>query len=216
MRRRGAGDGLVHARTRVSALFAAAIVFAATLFALSAHAHAAYAEDGDLTAAPGSDNVVNTQQLPDSSFIYDTSLADLAGADSYYDNQTVQVVGEAVGDAVRVDLDDEHRWVTLGPMRVGEGAALSVFMDVDDTKKIDGFGKYGVTGTRLQVRGTFHLVCPEHGGITDLHADHVSVMAKSAKRAEPFASEAFVFGGVLVLVGAGLVLLFLFLRERQR
>ncbi len=176
----------------------------------------AYAEEGEHTAAPGSDNVVNTQQLPDSSFIYDTSLVDLASADSYYDNQTVQVVGEAIGDAVRVDLDEGHRWVTLGPMRTGEGAALSVFMDVDDTKKIDGFGEYGVTGTRLQVRGTFHLVCAEHGGITDLHADDVSVMAKSQKRTESFSSEAFVFGGVLVVIGAGLLFLFRLLRERQR
>ena len=35
------------------------------------------------------ENLINIQQLPDSSFIYDTSLEDLAGADSYYDGQTV-------------------------------------------------------------------------------------------------------------------------------
>ena len=61
------------------------------------------------------DNAVNTQQLPDSSFIYDTSIGDLARADSYFDNQTVQVVGEAVGDAIRSGLDGRHRWITLRP-----------------------------------------------------------------------------------------------------
>ena len=46
----------------------------------------AYAEDDD--------NVVDEQQLPDSSFVYDTSIMALAGANSSFDNQTVQVVGE--------------------------------------------------------------------------------------------------------------------------
>ena len=65
----------------------------------------AYAEDDD--------NVVDEQQLPDSSFVYDTSIMALAGANSSFDNQTVQVVGEVIGDAINADWDGSHKWVTL-------------------------------------------------------------------------------------------------------
>ena len=54
-----------------------------------------------LAFADDDENLVNPQQRPDSSFIYDTSIVDLSGADAYYDNQTVQVTGEVIGDSIR-------------------------------------------------------------------------------------------------------------------
>ncbi|MEI3231635.1 MAG: hypothetical protein V8S24_10675 [Gordonibacter pamelaeae] len=63
--------------------------------------------------ADDDENLVNPQQRPDSSFIYDTSIAALGNADAYYDNQTVQVVGEVIGDSIREGLDNRHRWITL-------------------------------------------------------------------------------------------------------
>ena len=127
--------------------------------ALSAVAYADEPAEGD--------NAVNTQQLPDSSFIYDTSIGDLAQADSYFDNQTVQVVGEAVGDAIRSGLDGRHRWITLSAE--GDSSTISVHMTSEQAAKIDTVGKYGARGTMLQVRGTFYLVCPDH----DLSLIHI-------------------------------------------
>ena len=48
------------------------------------------------------DNSIDDGQTSDNSFLYDASIADLAGADSYYDKQTVQVTGEVVGEAIAV------------------------------------------------------------------------------------------------------------------
>ena len=45
-------------------------------------------------------NIVNVNQMPDSSFLYNTDIADLAGAESFHDTQTVQVTGEVVGDHI--------------------------------------------------------------------------------------------------------------------
>ena len=62
----------------------AAVLMACILigsFASSGAAATAYAEEAE------GGNAVNPQQLPDSSFIYDTSIADLSEADAYYDNQ---------------------------------------------------------------------------------------------------------------------------------
>ncbi len=35
-----------------------------------------------------------------------------------------------------------------------------MFMDTESTEVIDTYGAYGRKGTTLQVRGTFHLICP--------------------------------------------------------
>ena len=90
-------------------------VLLAAVFALPAAAHADEPAEGD--------NAVNTQQLPDSSFIYDTSIVDLSGADAYYDNQTVQVTGEVIGDSIRAGVSGRHRWITLS----SQGDDLGVY-----------------------------------------------------------------------------------------
>lgn len=168
-----------------------------------------------LAFADDSDNAINPQQLPDSSFIYDTSITDLAGADAYFDNQTVQVVGEVVGDAINMTLDDSHKWITLVSPD-GASASVTVFVPSDAVSRIDTFGGYGKTGTTLQVRGTFHLVCSEHDGLTDLHANHVSVTKKGSTHADELDWYAFVPGAACLVVGFLLMFVFSCLRERQR
>ena len=160
------------------------------------------------------DNVVNTQQLPDSSFIYDTSIADLSGADAYYDNQTVQVTGEVVGDSIRAGVSGRHRWITLSAQ--DDSATISVYMSNESAAKIDTFGEYGTTGTTLQVRGTYHLVCADHEGLSDLHAEAVTVIAPGEQHPDEFDFQAFVPGIVAVVVGLVLLGVFYWLRERQR
>lgn len=160
------------------------------------------------------DNAVNTQQPSDSSFIYDTSISALSQANSYYDGQTVQVVGEVVGDSIRAGMSGRHRWITLSTP--GDSATISVYMSNESAAKIDTFGGYDTVGTTLQVRGTFHLVCADHDGSSDLHAEAVAVVEPGKSNPDVFDLGAFVPG--IVAVAAGLVLLgvFYWLRERQR
>ena len=162
------------------------------------------------------ENLVNPQQLPDSSFIFDTNIADLSAADSYFDKQTVQVVGEAVGDSIAVEGDSGHRWITLMSGDADSNASISVYMTNEQADRIDTFGRYGTTGTMLQVRGTFYLVCPEHSGLTDLHASHVSVVEKGKSHPDELNFDAFVPGIVLVALGLLVTGAFYLLRERRR
>lgn len=172
----------------------------------------AYGDDTD------SNNEVNPQQLPDSSFIYDTSIADLAGADAYFDGQTVQVVGEVIGDAINSTFDSKHKWITLEALdsKTTNAPSISVFMNSSDTERIDTFGAYGKTGTSLQVRGTFHLACEEHEGLTDLHAENVSVVKKGTTSASELNWQSFIPGTLCLLAGIILLVIFNHLRERQR
>ncbi|WP_080801181.1 hydrolase [Arabiibacter massiliensis] len=199
---------------RIAPRFARAALVAAALAAGLALAPTVFADEPVDQPAAQDDNAVNTQQLPDSSFIYDTSISDLSSADTYYDNQTVQVVGEAVGDSIRSGLGNRHRWITLSAE--GDSSTLSVYMTAEQAAKIDAFGKYGTRGTTLQVRGTFHLVCPDHEGLSDLHAEVVTAVAPGEHREDVFDFNDFVPGIAAVAVGLIMLGVFYWLRERQR
>ena len=161
------------------------------------------------------DNLVNPQQKPDSSFIYDTSISALQGADSYLNDQTVQVTGEVIGDRIRAEFDPGYSWIVLqGSDRVH--SEIPVFMDTESTEIIDTYGAYGRKGTTLQVRGTFHLICPEHEGLTDLHADTVTFVEKGSVTEQPFDIGAFLPGLMLVAIGFIMLIVFHQMREGQR
>ena len=186
---------------------------AVALVATLAFAPMAYAQDQVIDL--GADNVLNPQQTPDSSFIYDTSIEELSTADSYMNDQTVQVRGEVVGDRINAEFDPNHCWIVLRSL-TGTDDAVSVFMRKSQSTSIDMYGAYGRTGTTLQVRGTFNLACDDHEGITDLHADHVEVMHKGSIWENPFPVGKLVLGIVLVLLGLGLAFAFWRLRESRR
>ncbi len=187
--------------------------FALVAFALMASlllvAPCAFADE----PAEGS-NAVDTAQLPDSSFIYDTSIPDLSTADTYYDRQTVQVTGEVIGDTIEAGADDRHCWITLSS--TGGASSVSVYMTDEAAAKIDSFGKYNVKGTTLQVRGTFHLACSEHDGASDIHAQVVTVTERGKAMPDAFDAWSFVPGVVAVVIGLALMAVFYVLRERQR
>lgn len=199
------------ARSRLSA----SAWFAACAIALLCALAASFLPYGR-AFAEGDDNVVNEQQLPDSSFIYDTSIFTLDGADAYYDNQTVQVVGEVVGDAVNADWDGSCKWLTLFEKdeKTGATATIATYVTSDIAERVDTFGAYGKTGTTLQVRGTFRLVCQEHEGISDLHAENVAVVKKGSVHVDELDAHSFIPGAVCL--GIGLVGMFVFYRMRER
>lgn len=162
------------------------------------------------------ENLVNPQQRPDSSFIYDTEISALSNADTYYDGQTVQVVGEAVGDIINAEIDGSYRWVNLSSEEQGVVYSIAVHMTDNAAQRIDTLGGYDTVGTTLQVRGTFHLVCPDHDGVTDIHADVVSVVDPGTQHPDEFSWQGFIPGAVAVAIGFVLMFVFYRLRERQR
>jgi len=169
-----------------------------------------------LAATEDEENTVNTSQLPDSSFIYDTNISDLSSADLYYDNQAVQVVGEAIGDKIFDTITRDNCWILVGQQGAKTSDTISVFMSKNDAEKIDSFGRYNVKGTTLRVRGTFHLVCSEHAGQSDLHAEYVSVVEKGEETVDTFSWELFVPGAVAVVVGLIFTGAYFWIREKRR
>lgn len=161
------------------------------------------------------DNQVNVSQLPDSSFIYDITIKELAEADSYMDGQTVQVTGEVVGDRIFAELDPTDCWVMLQSTEKND-SEIAVFMPLTASESIDTYGAYGKRGTTLQVRGTFNLACADHQGASDLHADSVAVVSKGSVEDLEFNFMRLVPGLVLLLFGSLMLIVYDIMRERQR
>ena len=213
-----AKGGFLHAQelacpsafVRVFLIPALAVAAAFVLALATAPAPSAFADEVE-----PAENLVNPQQLPDSSFIYDTLISDLAQADSYLDGQTVQVTGEVVGDSIRAEFDRGYRWITV-QANDGSYSQIAVFMTDESAERIDTFGAYGKVGTTLQVRGTFNLACSQHEGLSDLHANHVTVVEKGHADKPDFDFMGFVPGLVLVAIGLVSVVVFYRLRERLR
>lgn len=173
------------------------------------------AEPEEPSALNAEGNTINDGQVSDNSFLYDAAVADLAGADSYYDKQTVQVRGEAVGEAIRLtDGESGFVWVTLRDEE--SGSSVSVVMPNSDAQKIDTFGAYGKTGSRLRVQGIYNLACEEHEGESDIHATVVTVEEAGFEHPDRFVARDFAPGAIAVVMGAFLMAVFFYARERAR
>ncbi|MCL1797247.1 MAG: hydrolase [Eggerthellaceae bacterium] len=145
----------------------------------------------------------------------DTNIADLGAAEDA-DGNIVQIVGEAVGDKIVTGFDKEHCWILISSTDKKSNAAISVYMTMEDAEKIENLGRYGIKGTSLRVKGVFHLICPEHNGIRDLHAESISVFDQGRQTKESFSKNIFIPGGVAVAIGFVLLLFYYRIRERRR
>lgn len=167
-------------------------------------------------AEEASDNIVDPTQRADNSFIYDTTIESLFDQASLYDNRTVQVVGEVVGDRIEANDGLGNCWIMLTSVYEDNSTSISVLLSDDLANQIDRYGRYGVTGTTLQVRGTYHQACDEHDGQPDLHATISSVLSKGSDHPDEFSLAKFAPGFITIVIGLALVGLFYIARERMR
>ena len=171
----------------------------------------ALAEDLGEGDNPESHNYVDERQIPDGSFLYDTSIDALASADVFYDNTTVVVTGEVVGDRRSAGIGSDSSWITLYSLKKGAAeqynpTSIDVCVSNSLADTIDTYGRYGVRGTYVQVSGTYHLACADHDGLSDMHADSLSIVRKGAQQSNPFDVTMFLPGVIAVL--AGLLVMF--------
>lgn len=170
-------------------------------------------------ASEGSDgNLVDPTQRADNSFIYDTTIDSLFDQAALYEGDTVQVEGEVIGDLISAGAIDgrELYWVMLTSTDAENKASISVLMTAEQAKQIDHLGRYGVTGTILQVRGIFHQACAEHEGLPDIHATNANAVTRGSEHADVLRLREFIPGVVTVVVGIILMGVYYFIRERSR
>jgi hypothetical protein len=85
------------------------------------------------------------------------------------DNGTVSYKGEAIGEVM---VRGDHAW-----LHVHDGIiAISIWAPKAMTDNIRYIGNYAQTGDIVEVAGTFHRACPEHGGDLDIHASQIKII----------------------------------------
>lgn len=171
---------------------------------------------GTAWAAETEDNLVDPTQRADNSFIYDTTIGSLFDQASLYDNRTIQVVGEVIGDRIDAKGASGSCWIMLTSVNEDDPTSISVLLSDEQANQIDHYGRYGVTGTILQVRGTYHQACSEHEGLPDVHATNSSVTQKGIEHPDEFALRDFAPGALAVAIGLALMGAFYVIRERMR
>lgn len=191
-------------------------------FALTLSVSVAWADDdvrdeeSDLLSIETKGNTVNVNQMPDSSFLYNTDIDELSDAESFHDTQMVQVRGEVVGDCIADETNSNLCWITLQSLEENDSSVVTVLMSREQASLIDGYGNYRTTGTELQVRGIYYLSCAEHQGLSDIHAQEVTVVSNASARDYEGHPGVMWTAGLVVGLGVLLLCVYRYMRERSK
>lgn len=98
---------------------------------------------------------------------------------SELDETEITFHGELIGQPIF-----EKKGVFVNVMD-NEFNALGIYLLKTDLTKLTHYGRHGQKGDYIQVTGTFHKVCKQHGGDTDLHAKILSVVKPGETIPEP-------------------------------
>lgn len=130
-----------------------------------------------------------------------TSL-DLLNNAKQYDGKTVNYRGEVIGDVM---IRGNYAWLNVndGTIAIGIWAPKEMVQDIHYA------GNYHTKGDIVEVSGTFHQSCLEHGGDLDIHAIEIRKITPGNFDIHPI-SKKKVFIGISSLI---LVLLFYALKK---
>ena len=122
-----------------------------------------------------------------------------------FDGKTVVFRGEVIGVMIRGDF----AWVNV----LDDEVAIGIWVRAEDARKISFVGDYKHIGDLVEVVGTFHMTCPEHGGDLDIHADKFIVLSVGRELDRPLNLPFTMLS--IGLVG-GAIILALYLRHVRR
>ena len=110
-----------------------------------------------------------------------TSL-DLLNNAKQFDGKTINYKGEVIGDIM---IRGDHAW-----LHVNDGfIAIGIWVPMTLIKDIRYVGDYHKKGDIVEVSGTFHRSCQEHGGDLDIHADSLRKISSGRNKQERLNTE---------------------------
>jgi hypothetical protein len=125
-----------------------------------------------------------------------TSL-DLLNNAKQYDGKTINYKGEVIGDVM---IRQDYAWLHVndGTIAIGIWAPKTFIEDIRYA------GDYHKKGDIVEVSGTFHRSCSEHGGDLDIHASEIKKVNSGSLVIQPISRKKVYIGAASLL----LVLLF--------
>ena len=95
-----------------------------------------------------------------------------------YDGREVVFSGEVIGDILNTG---DHVW-----LNISDGSnAIGVWVEKAMAGDIQIAGRYSQHGDTVQVAGTYHRACPDHGGDLDIHAQSVTLTQRGYPVSHP-------------------------------
>jgi hypothetical protein len=163
-----------------------------------------------VAVADGQTAIAEAPPSPTGQDVEVITVTQLSENGQFYDDKQVCIMGEVVGDTIR---DSPGLcWLLLTD---GE-SSVSLLVSSNDATLIENHGRYKITGTQIEVQGTFHLACNEHAGLTDIHAESIRVLDDGGPVQIAVDYGLLGLGGALIVGGALLLLLYRFLHNRSR
>ena len=119
-----------------------------------------------------------------------------------YDGETVSYKGEVIGDVM---IRGDHAWLHVndGYIAIGIWASKTMIQDIGYV------GDYHKKGDIVEVSGTFHRSCLEHGGDLDIHASEIKKITSGSLVIQPISRKKVYIGAYSLI----LVLLFYALKK---
>ena len=130
-----------------------------------------------------------------------TSL-DLLNNAKQYDGKTINYKGEVIGDVM---IRGDYVW-----LHVNDGTiAIGIWAPKKMIQEIRYAGDYHKKGDIVEVSGTFHRSCSEHGGDLDIHASEIKKVTSGSPVIQPISRKKIYIGAYSLI----LVLLFYALKK---
>lgn len=130
-----------------------------------------------------------------------TSL-DLLNDTKQYDDKIINYKGEVIGDVM---IRQDYAWLHVndGTIAIGIWAPKTLIEDIRYA------GDYHKKGDIIEVSGTFHRSCLEHGGDLDIHASEIKKVTSGSPVIQPISRKKVYIGAYSLI----LVLLFYALKK---
>ena len=105
--------------------------------------------------------------------------------------KTLTYRGEVIGDIL---YRGDHAWI-----QVSDGTnAIGCYIPAVQADTVTTVGRYRIVGDTVELTGTFHRDCPEHGGDLDIHADTITVLNKGYKTEDNPSAGLILAAGIFV------------------
>jgi len=137
-------------------------------------------------------------------------IGDLIDNAKSYDEKTVTVQGEAIGDIMK---RGDFGWVNI----MDKTGTIGIWAESSALEKIKYKGDYKHIGDTIMVKGIFNRSCNEHGGDTDIHAEELTVLSVGKVVRREIDQRKLIWLAVLIAVFCVIVLLKYYIaREKQK
>ena len=137
-----------------------------------------------------------------SCFAQVSTSSDLLNNAKQYDGKTVNYKGEIIGDVM---IRGDHAW-----LHVNDGSiAIGIWAPKTMIQEIRYAGDYHNKGDIVEVSGTFHRSCSEHGGDLDIHVSEIKKVTSGSLVIRPISRKK----GYIGVYSLMLVLLFYILKR---